>query len=234
MKICTGCGETKALSAFGKNKRGKDGIHPRCRVCISVAAKEARARLNADPERVARRRERDRAYYAANPGAAAARTQKWRENNPEEYRASYKRANRIAQESGYNKAWYWKNADKARARARLDMAKNRREHPEAQKERQKRYRSNNIEVVRSREREKTYSRRAKMPYSKTTAEYMKHLATQPCAYCGSEDNITIDHIEPLSRGGKHEPANLAAACWTCNCSKGAKPLDEWLGTRRAV
>jgi len=32
----------------------------------------------------------------------------------------------------------------------------------------------------------------------------------------------VDHIYPLSKGGKHIPSNLAIACQTCNISKSAK------------
>lgn len=48
-----------------------------------------------------------------------------------------------------------------------------------------------------------------------------------CTYCSSAENLTIDHIVPLSRGGEHTIENLTTACWTCNCSKGAKLLEEW-------
>ena len=30
---------------------------------------------------------------------------------------------------------------------------------------------------------------------------------------------TIDHIIPLAKGGTHEPANVATACFECNCLK---------------
>ena len=61
------------------------------------------------------------------------------------------------------------------------------------------------------------------------AALMDELVSQPCAYCGSTENITIDHIVPLSRGGKHEASNLAPACLPCNCSKSGQLLSEWDG-----
>ena len=36
----------------------------------------------------------------------------------------------------------------------------------------------------------------------------------------------VDHIAPLSKGGAHRSSNLAAACDTCNQSKGAKMPEE--------
>lgn len=49
-----------------------------------------------------------------------------------------------------------------------------------------------------------------------------------CAYCPAPAQA-IDHVVPLSRGGRHEPGNAVAACMACNSSKGAKLLTEWSG-----
>lgn len=45
-----------------------------------------------------------------------------------------------------------------------------------------------------------------------------------CQYCSSEDDLTIDHVIPTSRGGKWEWENLVAACSRCNSRKGHKTL----------
>lgn len=39
-KKCTKCGETKDLSSFRKDKRGKHGICPRCKYCEDARHKE--------------------------------------------------------------------------------------------------------------------------------------------------------------------------------------------------
>jgi len=52
-----------------------------------------------------------------------------------------------------------------------------------------------------------------------------------CVYCGSRDNLTLDHIVPLSKGGKHISENLLVACGSCNSSKGAKLLEEWIQSK---
>jgi len=50
-----------------------------------------------------------------------------------------------------------------------------------------------------------------------------------CVYCGSERDITVDHVVPIARGGSHEMGNLAACCAECNSSKGDKTVEEWKG-----
>lgn len=49
-----------------------------------------------------------------------------------------------------------------------------------------------------------------------------------CGYCGvSETDIgaklTVDHYQPISRGGADEPADWVYCCFTCNRNKG----DSW-------
>lgn len=50
-----------------------------------------------------------------------------------------------------------------------------------------------------------------------------------CVYCGSADQLHIDHVLPVVRGGRSERENLCVACAPCNLSKGAKTLAEWSG-----
>ena len=50
-----------------------------------------------------------------------------------------------------------------------------------------------------------------------------------CQYCGNrfpEKALTIDHVHPVSRGGKHEWTNLVASCGPCNNKKGNMTPQE--------
>lgn len=38
---------------------------------------------------------------------------------------------------------------------------------------------------------------------------------------------TLEHLQPISRGGEHTMANTALACHACNTSKNAKTVQEW-------
>lgn len=56
--------------------------------------------------------------------------------------------------------------------------------------------------------------------------------TETCYYCGNytdEKRRTMEHKMPLSRGGLHDPDNLAMACLSCNCSKQDKTEEEYRG-----
>lgn len=52
-----------------------------------------------------------------------------------------------------------------------------------------------------------------------------------CRYCGihceSEDNLTIEHLIPKSRGGSNHLKNLAITCKACNNHKGSLDDDEY-------
>jgi hypothetical protein len=101
MKICTLCGETKALTEFYPHPQKKDGgLRPRCKTCHGVAT-SAYQKANADTlsaQNTARRAAnpgkrgaQDRARYAATP-AVRARLDAWRKANPEKVQA-------------YNRVW---------------------------------------------------------------------------------------------------------------------------------
>jgi 5-methylcytosine-specific restriction endonuclease McrA len=50
-----------------------------------------------------------------------------------------------------------------------------------------------------------------------------------CQYCGNEfspASLTLDHVVPLSRGGKTQWDNIVAACKNCNAKKGGRKPSE--------
>ncbi len=67
-----------------------------------------------------------------------------------------------------------------------------------------------------------------------------------CQYCGralSVHNATVDHIVPVSRGGRRVWENVVAACKPCNTGKGNRTPHEarmiprtrpWVPTRKVV
>ena len=50
-----------------------------------------------------------------------------------------------------------------------------------------------------------------------------------CAYCGKhfgENGLTVDHLEPRSRGGRTSWGNTVSACHNCNQRKGDRTPHE--------
>lgn len=70
-------------------------------------------------------------------------------------------------------------------------------------------------------------------WSTTIREYVKEREqTNMCIYCGAKEDLTLDHILPLSRGGPDSPDNAIWVCQHCNSSKGDQRLYEWFGLGR--
>jgi 5-methylcytosine-specific restriction endonuclease McrA len=138
---------------------------------------------------------------------------KWREGNRE-----------------YNKErlakWDRENRDKRVERLRV------RSMTEEQRQRKnflmRQWRKNNPE----RTREFDNSKRAKRRGAEgkfTNAEWkaiVNHFSGR-CVYCGDKGKMTVEHIVPLSRGGRNNIQNIVPACLNCNCSKNSKTVKEW-------
>lgn len=46
------------------------------------------------------------------------------------------------------------------------------------------------------------------------------LDGKSCTHCGASERLEVDHIVPVSKGGKTEISNLQPLCRSCNASKG--------------
>ena len=58
-------------------------------------------------------------------------------------------------------------------------------------------------------------------------ESIKNQWDNKCAYCGSEEEITLDHIVPQTKGGSNHTTNLLACCKKCNGYKGHADWITW-------
>ena len=63
-----------------------------------------------------------------------------------------------------------------------------------------------------------------------TAWWTRKIQKGICYYCHREvgrENLTMDHLVPLSRGGKSKKGNIVPACKTCNNKKKYLLPLEW-------
>jgi 5-methylcytosine-specific restriction endonuclease McrA len=75
--------------------------------------------------------------------------------------------------------------------------------------------------VENRERVQAYKRaayRRAEAADDETRSYVEIIRRDPCAYCGGLAD-TVDHIVPISAGGRNHWSNLAPACRSCNSGK---------------
>jgi len=54
-----------------------------------------------------------------------------------------------------------------------------------------------------------------------------------CVYCGSTENLTVDHVRPKSKGGTDTADNLVTACRPCNQAKGSMHVDVFMQSQVA-
>ncbi|MFA6549634.1 MAG: HNH endonuclease [Candidatus Margulisiibacteriota bacterium] len=55
---------------------------------------------------------------------------------------------------------------------------------------------------------------------KEKLDFMKLPENKKCKKCGTTENLSIDHIIPINKGGKHGVDNFQILCISCNCRKG--------------
>lgn len=125
--------------------------------------------------------------------------------------------------------WLQENPEKARAKD----ARYRAAHPELVKQRVANWEKNNPEARRILQHKRRARQMAAGVYKVSKAEIMA-IRSQPCLYCGSKDRITVDHIIPLVRGGRHSLGNLAPACLPCNSQKRHRTITEWRKSRKTA
>ncbi len=60
--------------------------------------------------------------------------------------------------------------------------------------------------------------------------WKRRRSTGICHYCGEKSNpleLTMDHLIPISRGGKNNKGNVVPACKSCNNKKKYMLPTEW-------
>lgn len=214
-RICKACAASKELTKdnWYPNKGSKDGFRQPCRDCVN---------------------ENQRKHYENNPEYYHERSvcayHKDIERSRRQVREARKRrlstAEGRAQHNARNKAWKDANTEQVRAAGREYATRYRQEQPEKARE----SRRKNYEKNRDSFRERAHRRRAGINGESFTKEQFAELVEQfngCCAYClAPDDNLTADHMRPISKGGGNEIENIVPACQKCNGQKHSRTLLE--------
>lgn len=197
-KTCTRCHEAKLVHEFNRDKTRSDGRFPQCKACCK---KYAARYYQKNSETV---KAKVSAYKLANSDAVATRRADWLE----------------------------KNRDKNREYQREWMRKHRAANPLKQRnwpknpEHLRQWRAANPDKVILQKQRRRIRELGVRAFDIKPKEIARIL-NSPCVYCGSNANIQVDHVVPLSKGGHHSIGNLAPACKTCNVRKSAKFVTQW-------
>ena len=214
MKKCSKCGELKPLEMFSKNSQSKDGLRSEC--------KECNKKYNAE------QKEKRKEWW-----------QKYKETHKEDiekYRAEHAEEHKVK-----SREYYYGHKEECNERSRKYHSA----HKEEAKEKMSKYRAEHKDELKNKKAEYYKTERGKATHKASTQkrraakaqnggsfsadewEALCGLFDNKCAYCGDSNELTADHIVPLSKGGTNNIANILPACKKCNSSKHAKGLTEW-------
>jgi len=122
----------------------------------------------------------------------------------------------------YHAKYYTANAERMRTKTKVWRIAN----PERSRQGVERWRADNQNRVNELSRRRTATKRGNGIYI-TTRKEISRLYASACIYCQSRQNITLDHVVPIARGGRHSIGNLVSACKSCNSSKRDRTIMEW-------
>jgi 5-methylcytosine-specific restriction endonuclease McrA len=200
---------------------------PDMRTCTGCGAAKARSEysLHQSRGRIGKPRARCKACdvvasalrRSEKPEACNAASRRWQAKNPEKVRA-------------YARAAYHRNAAARCAK----VAKYQKSHAAALHAWRALYRGR--AAVKDKHAAKMRRRNAALREIEVPQSYLDALFAAfdgLCAYCKAAPAKTLDHVQPISNGGKHEIGNLLPACNPCNASKHARDARTW-GAKRGV
>ena len=145
-------------------------------------------------------------------------------------------------DAAYMREWRKKNREKARAIQRKAQDKYRKENPEKVLEIQRKHYRQNPQLwkrwkARNPDKVKTYKARYRFlkknnlgNFHSWMVRYYRYVQQNRCFYCNCDisKGYHLEHMVPLTKGGKHCWTNTCLSCESCNHRKGTKTHGEFM------
>lgn len=191
------------------------------------------------------RKEKDRAYYEANKERITAQKREYNRRNAEKMAAAKKRyeeVNRVRMQAK-RREWRERNKEKLRRDKLMYYLKNkaredarvrawRTANPDRLQNYWRDWYYGDLEHSRAQAIDNQARRRSRLGDGRVTRADWTRIKDEyghRCAYCARHPaRLEQEHLEPLSRGGTHDPDNVVPACRQCNASKSDASLLLWL------
>lgn len=175
-------------------------------------------------ERKEKQRVRSKRWYEKNKKTAIDRAKAWKKENTDKVKICNKNYRIKNKKSVKEKSARWAKENPEKGRAKT--ARYARKYPERVRERSAKYKRNNPEKVKSQKQ----NRRARVIENggEISHDHIKKLILfqkNKCFVCRlnfKKNGFHVDHIVPLSRGGKNDNKNIQLLCPICNHKKHAK------------
>jgi len=191
---------------------------------VKSASQKQREYAERHPERIKEYRKQ-----WIESGRSAEYQRRWKKQNPESHKKNMDRYNGSEKSKACQKRYNDNNKEKRRAVGRRWYQKN--------KEKAKARSATYFKTPKGRLVKRACDNKRRGAGGTFTAEDIKDLyATQGgrCYYCSVEieSGYHIEHMTPLSRGGRNDVSNICLACAPCNLQKHTKTAEEFKGEQK--
>lgn len=221
-KVCTSCALLRPINDFGRQASQRDGYRNVCRSCFSKI-----------PCRKPEARQQARSLEAQRRGKVYRTLCEWRYHQKA---CRHARRESVSRSKPTKSNIITEHPDRELARRYRNLLYRTYTYPRTlgyQRLRVRKYKNTHPEKVAlwSDRRWQRIADQHDHSVSPMALDELYGRATQ-CPYCGksllTDDHRSLDHMDPIARGGVHGLSNLVVCCRPCNQSKGDKRFAVWL------
>ena len=193
---CKKCGKMKRATEFRQELRNKSGLSGACSTCEQAHRAE---------------------WYRQNAEDVKRKVQEYRQSRAEELREKRK----VSYLDNRQK-YHIRNQKKYQALTPIERAIR---NAEKQEWRRKDYKVNTAKHLAARHKRIAQARDNGGTFTADEWNTLCRKYGNHCLCCGEQGKLSIDHVVPLSKGGRNDISNLQPLCLTCNTRKNDQEID---------